>query len=139
VTASSERPRPEIDAETYKTAFQLAQDGKVEEAIAVYRLWAKRGSTIAQNALAALLDDQLVPPRHKEAVYWFRRAVNQGSTIAAWNLAMHYKNRDKDRWYLFWLGKAAALGDDEAEETLEIERAFRHAGMRHVPPRNMAD
>jgi len=76
------------------------------------------GDEIAQSNLANLLDDECDPPRSKEAVYWYKRAVGHGFASAAFNLAMQYRNLGKKRWYRHWLGRAASMGDRDAARLL---------------------
>ncbi len=90
------------------------------------------GDTTAQSNLATLLDDKIKPPRSKEAVYWYKRAVKGGDCIGAWNLAMHYRNLGKRRWQLHWLHVAARMGEpDAAKEVRRLERQLeRHTAKR---------
>jgi TPR repeat protein len=76
------------------------------------------GSVIAMSNLGNLLDDKVKPAKPKEAVYWYKRAAKCGYSAAAWNLAMHYRNLGRQRWYVHWLNVAANLGDDDARKQL---------------------
>ena len=53
------------------------------------------------------------------ARYWYRRAIDRGSSEAAYNLAVSYLNRDNSRWARYWLLVAEKLGDEDARELLE--------------------
>lgn len=96
----------------------LEDEGKIGEAIEVYRIAVRMGSEEAMSNLGNLLDDKIVPPRPREAVYWYKRALKRGLPSAAWNLAMHYKILGKRRWYIYWLQVAAKLGDSDAVDAL---------------------
>ncbi len=104
-------------------AVDLADAGKIDEAIARYLTAARMGHVAAQSNLANLLDDEVVPARPHEAVYWYKRAIRGGSAVAAWNLAMHYRNQGKLRWYFHWLRVAAQMGEEDA--ATELRMSFR--------------
>ncbi len=71
--------------------------------------------------LANLLDDYVSPPKPALAVYWYKRAARRGYATAAINLAVHYQNLRKRRWYIHWLKVAAELGDRDAIKDLRRE------------------
>ena len=72
--------------------------------------------------LGALYDDKCSPPDPKRAVELFERASSLGNASAAWNLAMHYKDRDNRKEYCRWLQRAADLGDEDAISALKESR-----------------
>jgi TPR repeat protein len=106
----------------YVRASHLEDLGESKRAINTYLQAAKLGHVYAQSNLATLLDDVVSPPRGKEAVYWYKKSVKGGNDTAAWNLAMHYRNLGKSRWYQFWLNVAARMGDEDARVELAKEK-----------------
>lgn len=103
----------------WRRASALEDRGEIDLAVKLYTDAARLGEPIAQSNLANLLDDKVSPARPKEAVYWYKRALKAGHEPAAWNLAMHYRNAGKKRWYLYWLRVAAELGDEDAQALLQ--------------------
>ena len=91
--------------------------GDIRGAIKLYRALAKSGDELGQHGLAYLLADKVKPPRLKEAFYWYKRAVKNGSAMSAWNLALDYAQRGQSRWQIHWLkvyakmDKAGAIED----------------------------
>ncbi len=102
----------------FSEASELEDEGKIQQAVERYLVSAQMGHSSAQNNLATLLDGKVTPSRPKEAVYWYKRAVRSGDCIAAWNMAMHHRNRGKRRWQIHWLRVAVRMGHDEAAEEL---------------------
>lgn len=100
----------------WREGCEFEDAGKLDAAIVVYRRGAELGSEHAQNNLGTLLADYAGQP--KEAVYWYKRAVRQGSSVAAANLAVHYKTLNQRRWHMHWLTVAADLGDEECADEL---------------------
>lgn len=94
--------------------------GRFIEAEALYTVAAELGYDLAMNSLAVLLEDILQPPRAAEAVYWLKRAVDAGSDMAAWNLAMRQRFAGRRRWYIHWLKVAQRMGHEEATEALAV-------------------
>lgn len=97
----------------------LEDRAKVKEAVSVYKAAAQLGHVSAMSNLGNLLDDKIVPPDPKEAVYWYRRAARKGHSVAAWNLAIHYRKLRKMRWEIYWFNVAARLGDRDAKRELK--------------------
>jgi TPR repeat protein len=86
--------------------------GDIDRAVKAYTKASLLGDPSAQSNLANILDDKLNRP--KEAVYWYKKAINSGYSVAALNLAIHYKNLKSRRWYIYWLNVAAKMGDEQA-------------------------
>lgn len=97
--------------------------GRLVEAEALYTVAAELGYDLAMNSLAILLEDILQPPRPAEAVYWLKRAVDAGSDMAAWNLAMRQRLAGRRRWYIHWLTIAARMGHEDATRALAVATA----------------
>lgn len=111
----------ERDEAAYQLCVQgsrLEDEGKIVQAIKAYESAARMGHVYAMTNLGNLLDDKVKPPRPDEAIYWYKRAVRCGDSVAALNLAMHYRNIGKRRWHIHWLQVAAEMGDPEAKAEL---------------------
>jgi TPR repeat protein len=110
----------ELEAyEHIQNAVKLEADGDFGSAVDQLRRAARLQSTYAQTTLATMLDDKVNPARREEAVYWYKRAVRAGDASAAWDLAMHYANLGRRRWYLYWLHVAAKMGEPDAQREIE--------------------
>lgn len=101
----------------FEAACDLAEAGEVEGAAAMFRMLAENGDAWSRTWLADLLDDL---DRPVEASVWYRRAVRAGYVVAAHNLAMLHRRRNRRRGYIHWLRVAAAMGDEEAPGLLEV-------------------
>jgi TPR repeat protein len=108
---------------TFSAAFEAQETGDLKNAIRLYKLAAARGFTPALTNLGNIYDDLLEPPQPAKAVGLYRKAVQQGSRAGAWCLAMHYRNQGRDRWYRYWLRRAAEMGEEDAiDELARMER-----------------
>jgi TPR repeat protein len=102
----------------WRRGVELEDAGDVNAAICVYLEAAKMGHPLAQSNLGNMLDDKIDPPRPREAVYWYKRAVRGGLSVAAWNLSMHYRNLGQRRWSIYWLKVANKMGNEDARVEL---------------------
>lgn len=110
----------------------LYSAGKIEEAFTVFQYAAKLGSLEAQVNLANLLDSGAVGEKNcKQAAYWYKRAIKNGSPEAAYNLAISYRQQGKSRWFGYWIRKAAEMGDEDALDELP-----HNVGKNVKPTRN---
>jgi TPR repeat protein len=98
--------------------------GHLDEAEQLLGRAAAMGDASAMNSFAILLDDHLHRP--EEALVWYERAVEAGSDIAAWNLAMHYVPLKNAPLYRRWMRKAAEMGFEDA--AVEVEKFTRDPG-----------
>jgi TPR repeat protein len=97
------------------TAASEAEDlGDNDKAIRLYRLAARLGFSPALINLGNWYDDKAIPRAPKEAVKLYKRAVSLGDEVAAYSLAIHYRNLKNKRWYLYWLKRSAQMGYEEA-------------------------
>lgn len=118
------KQQKDLKAEAHwKKGCEAEDAGDIKKAVRLYRAGAKLGNTAAQSNLGNLLDDYVHPPKPAEAVYWYKRAVRLGCYTAASNLAVHYRNNGKARWYRHWLSVAAKMGDEESE--IELRKLLR--------------
>ncbi len=100
-------------------AFDLEEEGRLDEAIALYRRAAAMGDISAN--LPRLLTDK-GGDDWAEGVLWYRRMLRAGDPSGAWNLAMVYRQQGNRRRYLSWMRRAARMGDEDAIVLLaEIE------------------
>lgn len=109
----------------FLTASSMEDEGNIRRATKLYSRAARLGHAYSQNNLANLLDRQMKPAQEKKAVYWYKKAVKQGLELAAWNLAMHYRNIGNARWHRYWLRIAAKMGDEDAQNELKRLPAFK--------------
>ena len=76
---------------------------------------AKLGDTSCQINLGNYYDDGKVVKRNrKAALYWYNRALNKGDSTGAQNTGILYRIEGDFDKALFWLKRAVALGDIEA-------------------------
>jgi TPR repeat protein len=101
----------------------LAAEGKgdINLAIQEFEKAAIRKSIYARGKLGTIFDDVATPPQPKRAIYWYKAGVRLGDSSCAWDLAMHYSNLRKKRWYRYWLNVAEQMGEIDATEELRSE------------------
>jgi TPR repeat protein len=110
-----------------RLADALADEEQTEAAIELYRLSAKLGNSSAAICLSNLLGDVAMPGPSPEAIYWIRRVAKDNPSQAWWNLAMYHRQRGRRRLYLYWLGKAAEAGDEDAIVAVNDPERLSHA------------
>lgn len=94
--------------------------GEFEEAARFFRLAAAKGDTGSMTNLGnLLLDGKVKEIRPSEGMYWYKRAVAAGSNTGAWNLCMEYRMQRNKRWFIYWLKRAAEMGDSDAKAQLK--------------------
>lgn len=108
-------------------ACELEDEGRLEAAIELYRVSARRGWSPSQLNLARLLGDRAMPGPSPEALYWLRRLERDDPGSAAWNIAMYHRQRGRRRLYFHWLEKAAAAGEEDAAAALGDPERLRQA------------
>lgn len=114
------------DAERWLSeGYAHEEGGRIGKAVNAYRKAAQRGDPIAQCNLANLLDDKVKPARPKDAVQWYKRAIRAGFHMAAFNLAVHYRNKGNARWTRHWFEVAAKMGDPDARAELRKRSRIR--------------
>lgn len=100
--------------EVFSEAFYAQEAGDLDKAISLYKQASRRGFAPAKTNLGNIYDDVLEPPQPRKAVELYRRAVKLGSRAGASCLAAHYRNLGNDRWYRYWLRRAAEMGEEDA-------------------------
>ncbi len=115
------------DAEdAWNCGLNLYEAGDYPGVIAAYEFAAARNHSCAQVNLATLLDDDACPPDPERAVFWYRKAVDNGESAAAYNLAIHYEKRADAELAIKWMKRAAEMGDSDALEILSSGDAVAH-------------
>ncbi len=61
----------------------------------------------------------------QKALYWYKRAVRRGSSSAAINIGITYRNQRKRYLALYWFKKSLAMGDGDA--LLELGKLMLNA------------
>ena len=97
-----------------------AEKGAFGRALNLFLRAANLGSVEAQVNAANLYDEGKGVRKDRTAArYWYRRAVARGSSEAAYNLAVSYRQRGIVRWAAFWFERARQLGDEDAAAELD--------------------
>ena len=104
--------------EAWEVGARAQEQGKLLLALEAYEYAARRGHVAAQINLGNILDDEISPANPAAAVYWYMEAARQGESVAAWNLAMHFKRQNDSHHFVYWLQVAAQRGDTDAQEVL---------------------
>lgn len=104
--------------EAWNCGLSLHEAGDYPGAIAAYEFAAERNHSSAQVNLGTLLDDNACPPEPERAVFWYCKAVENGESAAAYNLAIHYEKCANAELATTWLERAAEMGDPDALERL---------------------
>lgn len=110
-----------LEAEEYfRIGLDHLESCEIEQAIFFFRKASSLGLGQAQCSLGTLFDDMIKPSNPKKARYWYKKAVKNGDSMAAYNLSIHYKNKGVRRWQLFWLKRAAEMGNEDALSELNL-------------------
>jgi TPR repeat protein len=99
----------------YLEAWEREDEGEPGLAIALFARAALLGHVDAMTNLANLYADRVSPPKLDAAVALYKRAIELGSAMAAWNLAMHYQIYDDLEMRNHWIRIAAEMGDGDAQ------------------------
>jgi TPR repeat protein len=110
--------RSKREKQILSRASDKADAGDWRGAIRLYRVLANSGDQWAQHGLAYVLDCQAEPPRRKEAIYWYKRAIRKGNAASAWNLALCYAELGKLRWQMHWLKVVARMDKEYAADDM---------------------
>lgn len=125
-SSSAKSPDKSINKKSeLESAVSLVENGKYEEAFALYGKLAKSGDPEAQHNLAMLYrTGKGVGKDLKESAYWFRKAADQGVSDAQYYLGYMYENGEgisKNREYAYvWYRKAAERGHGLAQINLGV-------------------
>lgn len=94
--------------------------GRYQLAASLFLRAARLGNGDAQVNLANMYSDGAheVDRDDKRASHWYRLAVSKGIPEAAYNLALHHLKRGGNRWFRYWIKRAADMGDRDALDML---------------------
>lgn len=102
-----------------EAACDLYETGERRRSVKLFKQAAIAGVIGAQVNLGNIYDaGDGVRCDFPTARYWYKRAIDQGSPEAAYNLAVSYLHRGNVRWARYWLLVAESLGDEDAHELL---------------------
>ncbi len=102
-------------------------------ALSWFRRSAESGNANAQLHLGVYLSGGTCTRRDDvKALFWFKSALRQGSSVAAGNIASVYRERKDHRRALFWYERAAAGGDGDALVEVGIQY-YAGQGVRRNP------
>ena len=98
----------------------LDERRRYTEALPLLLKGAKAGDTSCQILLGNYLSDgrKGIPVDQRRAIYWYKQAYRQGSSIGASNLAMHYRKQGQVDEAYRWYELAVKSGDNEAHLAL---------------------
>ncbi len=86
-----------------------------------FRKSAEHGFAWAQNNLGILLSARNAANKNvEEALFWFRKAFNAGSTMSGTNIAITYRENGNFRKAVHWFRESGESGDDDAHIQLGI-------------------
>jgi uncharacterized protein len=109
--------------ELFIQAANFEEKGDMRSAFRLYLAAAKSGDSGSQLNVGNLYDAGRGVRRNRvAALYWYRRAYRRGSSSAASNIGIMWRNEKKLKRALEWFQKAVRLGDDEAN--LEIAKHY---------------
>lgn len=108
----------DCDYRLYSIADEWEDDERFDDAAELFGWMARLNYQEAQSRLAILFDDYVTPRQPGKAVYWMKRAIRNGSTLDVYNLAVHHRGLGHRKGHIFWLKKAAEIGDESAIDDL---------------------
>jgi TPR repeat protein len=89
--------------------------GKLRSAFRLFLVAAKAGDQGAQLNLGNFYSDGIgVKPNRAKALYWYRRAYQQGSGSAASNIGILFRDEKRFNRALAWFERAVNLRDGDA-------------------------
>jgi len=107
----------------YTNALDMLEGRRNGHALPILRKLAYRGFAPAINVMSDYVGDA-------DAVALLRRAARRGDSVAAYNLAITYRNRGDMRGYRLALARAARMDTDAAAELRCFKTRFPHTVMR---------
>jgi TPR repeat protein len=100
-----------------------------------FRRSAQAGNASGQLSLGNYLAAGRATERDEdEAILWYKRAVRQGDSSAAVNIACVYNDRQDQRRAFFWYKRASAMGDGDALVEVGV-RCYEGRGATRDPKR----
>jgi TPR repeat protein len=123
----SKQPRQSKAIELFIRADKQQELGKLRSAFRLFLAAAKLGEPSCQARLGSIYADGIgVKPNRKAALYWYRRASQQGEGSAAFNLGIVFRDEENFKDALLWFQRAVALGVVDAN--LEIAKIYLRNG-----------
>lgn len=122
----------------YMEADLLDGRGRYAEALPLLLKGAKAGDTSCQILLGNYLSGgrKGIPINRTRAIYWYKQAYKQGSSCAAFNLAMDYRRQENVDEAYRWFELSVKAGDNEAHLALAKiwlrERGNRAKAIKHL-------
>ena len=107
----------------YQSAEEHWRKRRLHAAFRLFLAAAKAGNGPALETVANFYDLGIgVKTNQNAALYWYRRAYQYGSNIAANNIGVIWRDRKKLSRALLWLRRAVDLGDGDAN--LQIAKIY---------------
>lgn len=101
--------------EWFKAADALWDRHRPKEAFRLFLKAAKAGDGGSQLNVGFCYDvGRGVRKSRSRAMYWYRRALRRGETVAAVNIGIIYRDEGRPRLAVRWLEKAVRFGHDDA-------------------------
>ena len=121
-------PRPTKKAQSdalWLRAEKQEERGNLRTAFRLMLAAAKLGNAFAQVNVANYYDDARGVRRNRSAaLHWYKRAYRRGSSTAAHNIGVVWRNERNFRRAVYWFCRAVELGDPESN--LDIAKHFLH-------------
>lgn len=106
-------------------AEKQEERGNLRAAFRLMLAAAKLGNASAQINVANYYDDARGVRRNRSAaLYWYKRAYRRGSSTAAHNIGVVWRNERNFRRAIYWFRRAVELGSPESN--LDIAKHFLH-------------
>jgi TPR repeat protein len=118
-----------MSSDLYSRANQEWSRGRLRSAFRLFLAAAESGNPLAFETVGYFYSEGVGTKADSEAaLYWYKRAHRRGSTIAANNIGVIYRDRNDLRCALLWFRRAVRRGDGEAN--LNIAKIYlRHKHM----------
>jgi hypothetical protein len=107
----------------FDKASESWERGRLRSAFFLFLRAAKDGDPGAQHNLGYFYDVGIgVQKNREQALRWYGKAFQQGSRVAASNIATIFRDENKTKKALSWFERAVRLGD--ADANLEIAKIY---------------
>ena len=101
----------DIDA-LFTKASHCWDEGRLKEAFELFCEAAKLGDESSMLSIGYFHDYGIyVEKDERKAIFWYKKAYHAGSSSAAGNIGVCYKQRKEYRRALWWWYKSAHMGD----------------------------
>ena len=114
------KPNTEI---LFSRANEEWEHRKLRSAFRLFLSGARAGDPGAQVNLGYFYDTGIgMKPNRRQALYWYKRAFQQGCAAAATNIGTIFRDQRQLKKALVWFRRAVKLGDGDAN--LEIAKIY---------------